>query len=317
MGTLRFLLALSVVVGHAYQGQMFGQQVLFAITAVQGFYIVSGFLITMVLNTRKEYLNIRNFYVSRYLRLWPAYIVVAALSIPLFRGASWFSGLAKLDVPATLFVIASNCIIFFQDAFLFLVIGANGSLHPSAKALTENSGFALADLLLVPQAWTLGIELVFYLIAPFICRSPWRLLGLFIFGAAVRAAIGYWSPDVDPWCYRFAPAEMTFFALGGLSYFVGVTLRRYIGPVVLQAAGLAALMVLTVIVVAPPPSLSGFTAPTYTFNQTGPVADRSRLPAPHGVLRGKQVGPPDRRIELPLSICVIHSSTTFSGTTFS
>ena len=42
MGTLRFLLALSVVVGHAYQGQMFGQQVLFAITAVQGFYIVSA-----------------------------------------------------------------------------------------------------------------------------------------------------------------------------------------------------------------------------------------------------------------------------------
>ena len=150
----------------------------------------------MVLNTRKEYLNIGNFYVSRYLRLWPAYIVVAALSIPLFRGASWFRASAKLDVPAALFVIASNCIIFFQDTFLFLVIGADGSLHPSAKALTENSGFALAELLLVPQAWTLGIELVFYLIAPFICRSPWRLLGLFIFGAAVRAAIGYWSPQV-------------------------------------------------------------------------------------------------------------------------
>ena len=268
MGTLRFLLALSVAVGHSYQGQMFGQQVLFAITAVQGFYIVSGFLITMVLNTRKEYLSVGNFYISRYLRLWPAYIVVAALSIPLFRGADWFLGLAKLDVPAALFVIASNCVIFFQDAFLFLVIGANGSLHPSARALTENSGFALAELLLVPQAWSLGIELAFYLVAPFICRSPWRLLGLFIFGAAVRAAIGYWSPDVDPWCYRFAPAEMTFFALGGLSYFAGGALRRYVRPNVLGAVGLVALIVLTAIVAAPPISLSGFAARSYTYNQT-------------------------------------------------
>jgi peptidoglycan/LPS O-acetylase OafA/YrhL len=268
MGSLRFLLALSVVVGHSYLGEMFGHRVLLAITAVQGFYIVSGFLITMVLNTRKEYLNIGNFYVSRYLRLWPAYIVVATLSIPLFRGTDWFSRLAKLDLPAGLFVIASNCVIFFQDTFLFLVIGPDGSLLPSARALTENSGFALAELLLVPQAWTLGIELVFYLIAPFICRSPWRLLGLFIVGAAVRVTIGTWSPDLDPWSYRFAPAEMTFFALGGLSYFAGSALRRYVRPFVLRATGTTALIALTVIVLALPVTWATFTAQSYTYNQS-------------------------------------------------
>ncbi len=45
-------------------------------TAVQAFYVMSGFLITMVLAERREYA--RAFYMSRYLRLWPTYAVIAA-----------------------------------------------------------------------------------------------------------------------------------------------------------------------------------------------------------------------------------------------
>jgi peptidoglycan/LPS O-acetylase OafA/YrhL len=54
MGTVRFLLALSVVVTHSPSDSLLGIHFLNASTAVQSFYVISGFLITMVLNERTE-----------------------------------------------------------------------------------------------------------------------------------------------------------------------------------------------------------------------------------------------------------------------
>jgi len=65
MGTLRFLLALCVVATHGPESKLFGHALLSGISAVQGFYIVSGFLITLVLNTRAGYRDVLAFYVSR------------------------------------------------------------------------------------------------------------------------------------------------------------------------------------------------------------------------------------------------------------
>ncbi|OSI93535.1 hypothetical protein BSZ24_12600 [Bradyrhizobium canariense] len=64
-----------------------------------------GFLITLVLNTRAEYLSVFRFYVSRYLRLWPAYVAVAAASLMLVERPVWFESVSNLDVPAALFVM--------------------------------------------------------------------------------------------------------------------------------------------------------------------------------------------------------------------
>ena len=76
MGVVRFLLALSVAVAHATvlenAGLLFGVRFMSAVSAVQAFYVISGFLITMVLNERAAYSNVVKFYLSRYLRLWPA-----------------------------------------------------------------------------------------------------------------------------------------------------------------------------------------------------------------------------------------------------
>jgi peptidoglycan/LPS O-acetylase OafA/YrhL len=78
------------------------------------------------------------------------------------------------------------------------------------------------DYLLVPQCWTLGVELTFYLLAPFVCRRPTRLALLLVLGLVVRIVLGFeLPPDKDPWVYRFFPAEMMLFAAGGISYFIG------------------------------------------------------------------------------------------------
>ena len=46
-------------------------------------YVISGFLITMILNERKHYRLVGNFFLSRYLQLWPVYAIVAPASIEL------------------------------------------------------------------------------------------------------------------------------------------------------------------------------------------------------------------------------------------
>src|SRR5258708_37589128 len=118
MGSLRFLLALCVVGTHAPGGKIAGLTLLSGVTAVQGFYIVSGFLITMVLNTRREYRDLVNFYLSRYLRLWPAYLVVASLSFFVIKKDWLLVTAAKLDLPSLLLVTFANATILLQDFFL-------------------------------------------------------------------------------------------------------------------------------------------------------------------------------------------------------
>ena len=74
MGILRVLLAISVVFIHTH-GQVFvgGQE------AVQLFYVISGYLISFVLLEVKSYKKIQFFYLNRYLRLYPTYLLVTVL----------------------------------------------------------------------------------------------------------------------------------------------------------------------------------------------------------------------------------------------
>jgi peptidoglycan/LPS O-acetylase OafA/YrhL len=220
VGTVRFLLALCVVVTHVKGSSIFGLTLLSGLTAVQCFYVISGFLITMVLNERADYAQVSNFYLSRYLRLWPAYIVVALASLLLTR-RDWFSQLAQLvhwdDVA---FLALSNLTLFLQDWTLFLRFDA-GHLVPT-DAFGTWPGPQVNSFLLVPQCWSIGVELTFYLIAPFVCRKVSTLVALLGFGVVTRLIMGALHPPaLDPWLYRFAPAEMMLFAAGGLAYFGG------------------------------------------------------------------------------------------------
>jgi peptidoglycan/LPS O-acetylase OafA/YrhL len=186
--------------------------------------------------------------------------------LAMFKGGLLTHSIARMDWPAALFVIASNGAIFLQDLFLFFAITPDGaSLYPTAHFITE-PGMQLNALLLVPQAWSLGIELTFYLIAPFICRSPRRLAALFAFGALARIALGFFSPTLDPWTYRFSPAEMMLFASGGLGYFVFSFLDRPAPARALRIAGALCLAMLAIIITLAPPSLQSFSPALFLLN---------------------------------------------------
>jgi peptidoglycan/LPS O-acetylase OafA/YrhL len=65
-------------------------------------------------------------------------------------------------------------------------------------------------------AWTLGAEMTFYLLAPFLVRH-WRIVaGLFVASLLLRGALVFHlgTRIVERWTYYFAPATFLFF-LGG------------------------------------------------------------------------------------------------------
>ncbi|WP_367353177.1 acyltransferase family protein [Achromobacter animicus] len=217
MGFLRTLLALSVVLDHlggGYADQLVGGRL-----AVQLFYVISGFLISYVLTATDHYQGATGkFYANRFLRLFPIYLAVAALTLTahIVSGGSFFRIYEALPFSAEAFLFLSNLFIFGQDWLMFF------GIRDSALAFTgsfANSDVPLYKGLLVPQAWTLGVEMSFYLVAPFILRSPRRLLALLAASLALRAIL-IWTGvgRSDPWTYRFFPTELALFLIGSLSH---------------------------------------------------------------------------------------------------
>src|ERR1035438_7021721 len=213
MGSFRTTLAISVVLAHlSARNLLVGGS-----AAVQLFYCVSGFLITYVLTQGQSYTTKRSFYINPALRIYPVYYAVAAVALVISMRAGTdfmnvFSVLPSLGKLAVGFV---NFSIFGQDWIMFLALHA-GKIH-----LTAN--FRVSDLplyggLLVPQAWTLGLELSFYALAPFIVTSLRRIWIALAIAATFKVALIFMGlASADPWSYRFFPAEMVWFMLGALS----------------------------------------------------------------------------------------------------
>ena len=79
LGTWRLFLALLVAVSHLWAGMIDGP----AAYAVWGFFVLSGFLMTLVLTTRygTEPAGLRRFAFNRLLRIYPSFIAAGGLGI--------------------------------------------------------------------------------------------------------------------------------------------------------------------------------------------------------------------------------------------
>jgi peptidoglycan/LPS O-acetylase OafA/YrhL len=213
MGMIRMLLALSVVLAHSNETIMVGGQI-----AVQLFYIISGFLMSLILNEKNIYNDPVKFYINRALRIYPIYFSVALLSLlaQFVANPSFFELYEKIPSGAQLFLIFSNIFIFGQDWIMFSGI-ENGNL----VFLTDfsKSEALLYTGLLVPQAWTLGVELCFYLIAPFVLRSVKTTILLLVLSLLLRIILLNVGLGMrDPWTYRFFPSELALFLAGALAH---------------------------------------------------------------------------------------------------
>ena len=228
MGTLRFILAISVVYGHA--GHFLGFPLIPGDTAVQSFYAVSGFYMALVLNEkyRPESSSYFLFISNRFMRLFPIYAAVAILTLLLSLTLASFSAvdlpfvshwrsLPHLDWASAVFLLASQAVMWGQDLYFFLTLKA-GSLAfwPHFQTAPQR----LDPLSVIPQAWTLGLELWFYLLAPFIVRRSAHAIILVIAASllvriVLQFGFGFYG---DPWSYRFFPSELAVFLIGALGY---------------------------------------------------------------------------------------------------
>lgn len=136
-GTYRYLLALMVVVSHLLPGQDRNP----GGCAVFGFYMLSGYLMTYVLVNNYGFTagGLARFSVNRALRIYPPYLVVMAMALIMVL----FNPTTSLTVNKCL-LLPCSISEWIKNIFIF-------GLTNETKAK------------LVPPAWSLYLELVFYI----------------------------------------------------------------------------------------------------------------------------------------------------------
>lgn len=224
MGLIRFYLAISVAVWHISDGW---EAMINGYLAVIFFYMISGYYMSMVLNdTYRGPGSTCRFYFARYLRLYPAYLIVAVFSILFWRHAdpSRLALPAFVSAPFTwLFTSFSNASIFGLDALHLITVELPDQSLPR----------------LIGPGWSLGIELQFYLLAPFLVRRSLKVaVSILVLSLMLRFSM--LPLRYDPWRYYFSPSVFCFFFMGHVSHRLGAllqdgALKRRIGLVALVA----------------------------------------------------------------------------------
>lgn len=223
MGSLRFLLAFAVAGGHALGFFNFLNIYLSGPEAVQIFYMISGFLIALIL--RGKYPNSANgnwiFYSNRAVKIFVPYLALLGATVALSAVSYLFTGNAvslksfveegsNMSLATWLFALFTNLFILGQE-WAFLLIYRSGELFYSIHALDQPP--TASQFTIIPPAWSLSIELAFYAIAPFILRRSLPVI-------ATVAFASYWF---RPAAYQF---ELSLFLTGSLSYFFYDFLKR-------------------------------------------------------------------------------------------
>jgi peptidoglycan/LPS O-acetylase OafA/YrhL len=159
-GTYRLLLALSVFVYHT-------SSIGFGSAPVYLFFMLSGYWMGKLWPSKYQHLNnpYRNFIASRFWRLMPLFIIASLFALLINRLIGRFPSTALQDLPP---IPLSNVII----SNLFII------------------GYDLLPFQTLVPAWSLDIEIQFYLLAPLIWASTQTLK---LFGVLVYAAIGLLS----------------------------------------------------------------------------------------------------------------------------
>lgn len=163
MGAVRVYLALCVVLIHCKLTLPFTA----GHFAVEMFFIISGFCMALVLNEKYTDTNPVRFYIARYLRLWPTYIVVLIVAVTFLRPFPPFPGNAWTNA----YFYFSTFSLIGHDT-LWLALPTSDGLTLSK---TVRNGHTLAGISGMQQMWSVGVELTFYILAPLFARN-WRMI---------------------------------------------------------------------------------------------------------------------------------------------
>ncbi len=190
-GIFRYVLALAVAFDHLWpfpKGNNVGNFAVFA------FYMLSGYLMTLVLNEKYGFdlQGLRKYFVNRFLRIYPPLFLMTALTLPLL----WFVPVNEISPgmqwPATLYD-------WFKNITLFDI--------------------RTQDIRVVPVSWSLFVEVFYYVaIGLVFARRRWITIAWF---AASLLYTGYMLYTGTAWYFRYftVPASSLPFSMGAMLYF--------------------------------------------------------------------------------------------------
>ena len=223
MGTFRFLLAIAVTVSHF--GGLWGHRFMDGLMAVQCFYMVSGFLISLVLSGKYDAntpAGLRLFYTNRALRIFVPYwtfcllIIVAQTIVSAGPQSPLIQQWPEMSFATRVYLMFTNIFVIGQEWTMWLSY-EHGSLIPvwSSDGLPTHPSI----FYVIPQAWSMSLELMFYALAPFLVRRHWLMLLAYIAATyAARQLLMAYGFNGSGFVYRFFPVELGLFLAGVLAH---------------------------------------------------------------------------------------------------
>ncbi len=207
IGTWRLLLALVVVCAHLFHPWWPGAM------AVFGFYVISGFLMTVILHEQYSFswTGLRAFWINRVLRIYPPYYFACLVSIALILalpGGAVSGFNAHLSIPDTTGEVVTNTLIFGLIDW------------PEDRSS------------LVVPGWTLFIELVHYLVISLWAGRSRTTAFVFLALSVGYIVVVYLFLDGNfGFRYLLPPAGSFPFAVGALMYFYREPIGRIIAAI--------------------------------------------------------------------------------------
>jgi peptidoglycan/LPS O-acetylase OafA/YrhL len=206
-GGLRFFLALLVLFSHLNLPSPLGLNL--GVIAVVIFYLLAGYVVQHLLS--QVFIGegaIRAFYHDRALRIFPQYLF--AMLVATFIWAFLSPQTSFLAHSPTLWDWLANLLIVPLNFYMF----------------TGQDAFTL-----IPPAWSLGAELQFYLLAPWLLLLVWFrrfliIIVIFVFFAAQMSWL-----DSDVYGYRLLVGVLFIFYLGAVLHQGYVKLILAVGMV--------------------------------------------------------------------------------------
>ena len=225
MGILRFALAVAVLIVHSEP--ILGVTLMNGDTAVTSFFVISGFLITLILRTK--YINAtRIFFINRLLRIYPPYLFALIFSIVIFYfipngNHNPFSNVRSDDLHTIILSSISNISLIGANWVPFFSILREGGLIFPNFAFPGAIAYGAHNAIFVPQNWTLSIELMFYFLAPFVVRRRlWVPIAFLLLSIYFAELIQNYASDNT---YRINDdslfiAQLRFFLFGAIAVYI-------------------------------------------------------------------------------------------------